>query len=62
MADFILAASDEEYEVAAGIFRQYAAWLNIDLSFQHFEEELGQLKGMYALPFGGSAIYFEKML
>ena len=45
--------TDAEYEAAISLFRQYAAWLNIDLSFQHFEEELVSLKEMYGPPVGG---------
>ena len=53
MADHILANTDEEYRNAAILFKEYAAWLNIDLGFQHFEEELMQLKTMYGTPEGG---------
>jgi len=44
---------EAEYDAAISLFRQYAAWLNIDLGFQHFEEELVSLKNMYGAPFGG---------
>ncbi|MFT3909676.1 MAG: GNAT family N-acetyltransferase [Ferruginibacter sp.] len=53
MIENIHVHTDSEYEAAISLFRQYAAWLNIDLSFQHFEEELVSLKEMYAAPFGG---------
>ncbi len=36
----------------AGLFRRYADALDIDLSFQHFEEELAGLPGAYAPPGG----------
>ncbi len=42
-----------EYKAAAVLFREYAEWLNIDLSFQHFEEELKELAVMYGPPSGG---------
>jgi putative acetyltransferase len=45
--------TDDEYTAAASLFKEYAAWLNIDLGFQHFEEELLQLKTMYVFPTGG---------
>ena len=53
MYDYIIAGTDEDYSNAAKLFKEYAAWLNIDLSFQHFEEELQELKTMYAAPGGG---------
>ncbi len=53
MPDYYFAVTDSDYAEAAALFREYAAWLNIDLGFQHFEEELRELKSMYAKPFGG---------
>jgi ribosomal protein S18 acetylase RimI-like enzyme len=50
--DLIIASTDEHYSNAAELFKEYAHWLNIDLTFQHFEEELSQLKSMYGLPLG----------
>ncbi len=57
MPDFIIAETDEEYKEAAALFMEYAAWLNIDLSFQHFDDELKVLKSMYAAPNGGIILY-----
>lgn len=45
-------SSREEYVAASEVFKEYAAWLNIDLSFQKFEEELGELSVMYGSPAG----------
>ena len=53
MPEYILADSNAEYEAAARLFQEYADWLGIDLSFQHFEEELTAIKKMYAAPHGG---------
>ncbi len=53
MPDLIYANTKEEYAAAASLFKEYAAWLNIDLCFQHFDEELQQLQSMYTLPYGG---------
>lgn len=53
MRDYHFAVTDTDYAAAAALFREYAAWLNIDLRFQHFEEELMELRSMYAKPFGG---------
>ncbi len=48
MADYLIAKTNEDYKTAASLFKEYAAWLNIDLGFQHFEKELKGLKEMYA--------------
>lgn len=53
MIEYLLANSPAEFEAAAQLFREYAKWLNIDLCFQGFEEELGKLDQMYAAPTGG---------
>ena len=34
------------------LIREYAAWLNIDMSFQNFEQEMAQLESVYSLPKG----------
>lgn len=47
------AQTTEDYFAAASLFKEYAEWLNIDLSFQHFDEELQELQKMYASPNGG---------
>ena len=53
MIDYILTQTDEEYKAASQLFKEYAAWLNIDLGFQHFDEELENLKTMYNAADGG---------
>ena len=53
MVNFLTANTNEEYSNAAILFKEYAAWLKIDLSFQGFDEELMQLKTMYNIPDGG---------
>ena len=53
MINYLTANTDEEYKNAAMLFKEYAARLNIDLSFQHFDEELIEIKTMYGLPGGG---------
>ena len=60
MVDHIIAKTDEEYSNSEILFKEYAAWLNIDLSFQHFNDELLQLKTMYAAPKGGIILCTEK--
>lgn len=53
MFKIITVHTETEYAAASALFKEYAEWLNIDLSFQNFEEELLQLKEMYSEPRGG---------
>lgn len=41
-----------DFAAARDILREYAHSLPVDLSFQHFEQELGALPGDYAAPRG----------
>lgn len=52
--DVVIVIAEEAHELEAtrAIFREYAGSLNVDLSFQNFEEELAQLPGDYAEPRG----------
>ena len=54
MPEFRLAKVREKAEIAAvaDLFREYADWLGIDLSFQGFAAELANLPGKYAPPTG----------
>ena len=54
MSPFRLAPVRHAHEIAAAasLFREYADWLGIDLSFQGFEAELASLPGKYAPPTG----------
>jgi putative acetyltransferase len=53
MPEYILANTTQEYEAAAKLFTKYAEWLQIDLCFQNFTEELEDLQTMYAHDTGG---------
>ena len=53
MSSFSLANTANDYAAAQEMFRAYAAAININLDFQHFEEELSNLSKMYSPPQGG---------
>ncbi|EOD50510.1 putative acetyltransferase protein [Neofusicoccum parvum UCRNP2] len=46
----------DDLRTTAALFRDYAAWLDIDLSFQSFEDELASLPGKYAPEEGGEIL------
>jgi GNAT superfamily N-acetyltransferase len=50
--EIIHADSAGDIERARELFKEYEAWLEIDLCFQNFEKELAELPGKYAPPDG----------
>jgi putative acetyltransferase len=49
----ILAESQAEFETAKSLFKEYAQWLNVDLCFQSFDQELADIAIQYGSPKGG---------
>lgn len=52
MLEIIQAETPEQIKETRKIFREYEAWLDLDLCFQGFEEELANLPGKYIQPEG----------
>ncbi len=52
MLRIVQAESGEEIRSATTLFREYEAWLAMDLCFQNFEDEVKSLPGRYAPPEG----------
>jgi ribosomal protein S18 acetylase RimI-like enzyme len=56
--NLISANSEPHWEAGRLLFKEYALSLNIDLCFQHFEDELNTLPTHYAKPRGTLLIAF----
>jgi ribosomal protein S18 acetylase RimI-like enzyme len=52
LTEIIRADSADDISHARELFKEYEAWLEVDLCFQSFEKEVAELPGKYALPEG----------
>ncbi len=52
MLNFVQAETSAQLDEVRELWREYAAWLEVDLCFQDFEKELIELPGRYAPPKG----------
>ncbi len=55
----IVEANSDQMGLVRDFFREYQSWLNVDVCFQGFEEELANLPDRYAAPKGAIYLAYE---
>jgi GNAT superfamily N-acetyltransferase len=53
-----IAETGEDFQIGRKLFEEYAALLQVDLSFQNFSEELASIDQQYHKPSGGLILAF----
>ncbi|MGS2739848.1 GNAT family N-acetyltransferase [Sinomicrobium sp. M5D2P17] len=56
MIEIRKAESDRDYNTGAELFKEYAAYIGIDLEFQNFAREVEDLRSQYSAPEGALLI------
>ncbi len=63
MIQFQEAKSPEDFQLAVGLFKEYADQIEVDLSFQKFDEEMANIEHQYSKPWGVLyLIYYREKL
>jgi len=57
--DLRIAISSADYDVARTLILEYADWLGVDLAFQGFDDEIGDLARVYGPPAGRLFLAFD---
>ena len=60
MVELLEVETDKAYQIATSFFKEYAAQIGVDLSFQNFNQELVDLKSQYARPLGVLYIAYDQ--